>query len=147
MLERMMQGERVNEDWHSIAPGRVTSRQSTDMLAIEDRDLARAIRFIRARARDPIQVKDVLAEVAMSRRVLERRFREALGRAPAEEIRRVHVELARQLLEDTVLSIGQIATRSGFDHAELLTRAFRREMNETPSSYRRRVRRPEGLDY
>jgi LacI family transcriptional regulator len=139
LLDRMIRGEAVQRPRASVVPGRITTRPSTDVLAIDDRELAKAIRFIRAEASRPIQVKDVLAQVVMSRRVLEKRFREVLGRTPAEEIRRVRVEMARHMIEDTDLALGQIAPRCGFEHAEMLTRAFHRERGETPSAYRRRA--------
>jgi AraC-like DNA-binding protein len=74
------------------------ARQSTDTLAVDDPDLASAVAFIRSHATDPIQVKDVLRAVAVSRRWLERRFREVLGRGPGAEIRRVRLARAEPVL-------------------------------------------------
>ncbi len=87
LLDRLMQGKRGPGKRILIEPIRVVVRRSTDTLAIEDQDLARAIAFIRVNASTPIQVSDVLRAVPVSRSWLERRFQEALGRGPAEEIR------------------------------------------------------------
>jgi LacI family transcriptional regulator len=121
-----------------IAPAGILTCQSTDTLAIGDAVLREALHFIRARAGDPIQVNDVVRHVAMSRRLLEQRFRVALKRTPAAEIRRVRLERSRLLLEDPGLSIRSVATRSGFEHPEVFARVFRREFGVTPSDYRLR---------
>jgi len=62
---------------------KVVERLSTETLAIEDRQVSRALQFIRDHACDPVTVADVLKAVPMARRTLERRFNQALGRSPA----------------------------------------------------------------
>lgn len=121
------------------SPGVVT-RQSSDVLAIGDQDVAAAVRFIRAHALGPIGVADVLRAVAGSRRSLERRFRGALGRGVGEEIRRVRLEKARDLLSGTEMPIASVATNSGFSETKHLSTVFRRETGMTPTEFRRRSR-------
>ncbi len=115
-------------------------QRSTDTLAVADPELVSAIRFIRARAGEPIQVDDVLRAVPMSRRSLERRFYSVLGRTPASEIRRVHVERARRLLAETDLPVPDVAAASGFGSPEYLAVVFKGETGLTPLRYRSRVR-------
>ena len=115
-------------------------RQSTDTLAITNPDLARAIAFIRVHAATPIRVSDVLREIAVSRTWLERSFQQALGRSPAEEIRRVHLDRAKQLLADTDLAIPQVAAASGFTSREYLACAFQRATGLTPRQFRQQAR-------
>jgi LacI family transcriptional regulator len=105
---------------------------------VEDDLLAAAVRFIKHHCHERIQVGNILEEVPISRRALEKGFRKWLGRSPAEEIRRIRVDRAVQLLCDTSWSMPRIATAVGFDRPELLTRAFRRELSTTPSEFRRR---------
>ena len=77
-------------------PIRVVSRLSTDVIAVEDDEVAAALRIIEEKARQPIGVGDVVASVALSRRALEIRFQNALGRSIREEIQRVrNIERAR----------------------------------------------------
>jgi len=140
LLDRLLHGEPCPADPILIAPPPVVVRQSTDTLAVEDRDLARAIAFIRMHAAGPIQVNDVLREVSVSRSWLERRFQESLGRSPAEEIRRVHLDRAKQLLADTELPVPQVASASGFSSREYLAYAFKQATGLTPREFRRRVR-------
>lgn len=142
MLEALLSGPRRRTSNRPIllpSPGVVT-RQSSDVLAIADEDVAAAVRFIRAHAHGPIGVADVLGAVAVSRRSLERRFRAALGRGLGEEIRRVRLEKARGLLSGTEMPIAQVATNSGFSETKHLSTVFRREAGVTPTEFRRRSR-------
>ena len=120
-----------------IAPVGVVTRQSTDMVAIEDRELAAAVRFIRQNGSGPIGVKSILNHVQISRRTLEQKFRETLGRSPLDEIIRVRVEQARQLLARTDLSMPEIAARSGFSNAERLSVVFKDKTGISPTQYRK----------
>jgi len=140
LLDRLLHGKRPPAEPILIEPTRVVVRQSTDTLAINDPDLARAIAFIRMHAFEGIQVGDVLRAVAVSRSWLERRFQEALGRSPAEEVRRVRLERARQLLAETDLPVPQIAQRAGFGSREYLAHAFKQATSLTPRQFRQRVR-------
>jgi LacI family transcriptional regulator len=117
----------------------VIVRQSTDTLAIDDEDVARAIAFIRMHTAQPIQVRDILRAVPVSRRSLDRRFQQVLGRTPADEIRRVHLERAKQLLADTDMPVPNVAAASGFRSREYLARAFKLETGLSPRQYRNRV--------
>ena len=139
ILERLMKNRRPKNNPVLIEPTGVVVRRSTDTLAIDDDDVARAVAFIRSRAAEPIQMKDVLKEVPISRRRLERRFLEILGRTPAAEIRRVHLERAKHLLEITDMSVPEIALASGFGSREYLAHVFKSETELTPREYRTRV--------
>ena len=137
LLTRILAGEVVPPQAHLIPPLGVVTRRSTDVLAIEDREVATALRFIREHAREGIDVSDVLRVTPLSRRVLEGRFREALGRSPHQEILRVRLEHVCRLLTQTDLSLAEIAARTGFAHPEYLTVAFKRELGQPPSVYRK----------
>jgi len=139
LLDRMMAGEPVEGRAHLIEPLGIESRQSSDALAIDDVDVARALRFIREHACDAIQVGDVLKHVDISRRVLENRFGKLLGRTPHAEILRVRIGRVRELLRDRDLTLLDIADRTGFEHVEYLSTVFRRETGETPTQFRSRI--------
>jgi len=139
-LDRLMRGEAAPAEPIRIEPHGVVARQSTDLLAIEDDDLAQAIRFIRGHAAEPIEVKDVLREVAISRRHLERGFQKVLGRSPSAEIRRQHIESARRLLTETDLPIPHVAAASGFSSPTYFAYIFKRETGLSPLKYRSATR-------
>ncbi len=131
-----MSGKKVRGETHLIPPLGIATRQSTDVLAIDDRNVARAVHFIRQHACDGIKVKDVLKAVPHSRTLLEGRFKKLIGRTPHEEILRVRLDRVKQLLTETELPLEQIAERAGFPHVEYLSVAFRREVGMPPSKFR-----------
>lgn len=136
MLSEMVLDELQGPRTIRIPPLGVSARRSSDALAIEDQEVARAVRFIREHACDGISIADVLRAVPISRRALEKRFRALVGRSPHQQILHERVSRIRALLVTTDLPLSQIAALSGFRHAEYLTVAFKREVGITPSAYR-----------
>ena len=136
LLDRMMSGEQVPAEAHLVKPLGIETRQSTDIFAIDDVDVATALRFIRERACSGINVGDVLKAVPLSRRVLESRFQKAIGRTPHQEITRLRIERVKQLLSETKLSLAEIATRAGIEHVEYLSASFKRETGSSPREFR-----------
>ncbi|QDV06038.1 Xylose operon regulatory protein [Planctomycetes bacterium Poly30] len=139
LLGRQMAGESVSTEGHFIPPLGLVQRRSTDVLAIEDPVLARALHFIHHHACDGIRVEDVLRAASVSRRVLESRFKERLDRSPHQEILRARIERIRALLLETDLTIAEIARRTSFQHVEYMTVAFKRALGCTPTAYRQRA--------
>lgn len=138
LLDWLMHGEPPPAGPLLLEPTGVAARQSTDTLAVDDPDLARALAFIRSHATQPIQVADVLREVPVSRRWLERRFHEVLGRGPAAEIRRVRLARAKRLLAETDLPVPEVARLAGFSSREYLAAVFASELALSPRQYRNR---------
>jgi len=136
LLDRLMAGKRVAATAHLIAPLGLAERQSTDVLAVDDREVARAVQFIREHASEGINVGDVLRTVPLSRRVLEQRFQRLLGHTPREEILHVRLNRVKQLLAETDLPLYLVAERTGFEHVEYLSVLFKRETGRTPSAFR-----------
>jgi LacI family transcriptional regulator len=136
LLDAKMRGENIPPEAHRIRPLGVVVRQSTDVVAVNDREISEAVRFIREHACDGIQVTDVLQRTTLSRRVFETRFRQLIGHSPHEQIVRIRLERAKQLMRDTELSLAVIARRSGFRHAEYLSVVFSQKVGQSPSRYR-----------
>lgn len=137
LLDRLMQGGEVPSHPTLIKPLGVISRKSTDFLAIDNEVVATAIRFIRTHAHQGIKVSDLLRQVGISRRSLEQQFQKHLGRSPGEEIQRVRLEKARDLLIRSKMLVKQVAAASGFRDASGLGVAFRRRYGLTPMAFRR----------
>jgi LacI family transcriptional regulator len=89
LLDKLMSGKKMRGQNIVVNTTHVVARQSTDILAVEDRIVAEAIRFVRQHSTEAIQVDDVVNHVAMSRRNLELRFHRALSRSIYSEIKRV----------------------------------------------------------
>ena len=136
LLELMMDQGLIHADDMILPPLRVVKRQSTDVVAVSDKCIADAVRYIRETIRQPIGVDDIANQVSMNRRTLERRFRELLGRSPAEELRRQRVECASQLLMDTNMKMEEVARRCGISSGPQLSLVFRKETGLTPSEFR-----------
>ncbi|MBA2115567.1 AraC family transcriptional regulator [Bremerella alba] len=135
LLCRMMEGRSIPQVIR-IAPRRVIERQSTDMLAVEDPNVANAVQFIRLHACDAIDVNDVVKTVGLGRRVLERRFRSMLGRSLKSEIVRVRLSRAKELLVETSLSATAIADRCGFSSPAYFMDHFHQRVGVTPIDFR-----------
>jgi LacI family transcriptional regulator len=139
LLDQKMAGMNPTDVIH-VAPSHVAVRQSTDIMVVDDPDIVQAIRYIREYACSGIDVMRVAAEVSMSRRVLEQRFQQHLGRTPKAEIMRVQIEHAKKLLARTDQTLESVARKSGFASLAYFTTAFRREVGMTPHAYRQQQR-------
>ncbi len=140
LLDRMLNGESPPVKPILVPPLGVTTRLSTEVLALDDRTVADALRYIRENAVHGIKVDHVVEAVSMSRSVLQRRFREQLGRTIHDEILRVRLDTAKSMLADTDLPISVVAERCGFRHQEYLGAVFRHRLSTTPARFRRAVR-------
>lgn len=136
LLDQMMRGQQVGTSPVLVRPLGVRTRQSTDTLAIDNADVASAVRFIRENACSGINVNDVLREVPLTRRVLDNLFRKFLGRTSHQEITRVRINRVKELLTETDLSISEIASRAGFEHNEYLSASFKKLTGTTPGQFR-----------
>jgi LacI family transcriptional regulator len=137
LLDRLMHGEKMAGQSIIVQPTHVVARQSTDILAVEDQEVAYAVRFIRDHARQPVQVSEVAEAVGLSRRALQQRFRTVLKRTVYDEIRRARMRLVAEMLAETNLAIYQISEVLGYSGLSKLSRAFQRETGMSPVAYRR----------
>jgi LacI family transcriptional regulator len=139
LVDRLMHGKAADVDERLVEPIGIATRQSTDVLAIDQPSVATALRYIREQACEGISVADVLKQVPLTRSVLERQFRRYVGRSPQEEIRQVQLKRARQLLAESDLSLAQIAPLAGYRHPEYMSVVFKRLTGETPGQFRKRT--------
>lgn len=123
-----------------IEPLGIATRQSTDVLAIDDPTIAAAVRFIRESACKGVTVPEVVARAAVSRSVLERGFHKYLGHTPQAEIRQVQVKRVKELLSQTELPLAQVSALAGYEHPEYMSVVFKRETGSTPGEFRHRAR-------
>ena len=139
-LDYLLRGGSASRSVRLVPSLGVVERRSTDTIAFEDPQLADAVRYIRDFATTSIDVSDVLHRIPMSRRALEQRFNKHLGRTPAAEIRRIRINRVKELLRDTEWQMPQISLAAGFSSTEVMNQVFRRELNLTPTEYRRKSR-------
>jgi len=143
-MSRLLRGETPPGEPVVVPPIGVTQRESTQSLVIDQPGIALAVRYIREHATEGIKVSDVLEVVPESRRVLEYGFNKWLNRTVHQEIVRVRLERARELLAETDLSMPEVSDKCGFSNPSQLSHQFRKHVGMTPTAYRRRRRqRPE----
>jgi len=140
LLDRMMAGEPVPAGNQFIEPGEVVMRQSTNVIAVADEAVARAVRYVRQHACEGVDIATVARAAGMSRRALERKFAKQIGRTPLAEVQEVRLRRVRQLLLETDYVLSRIAELTGFRYQEYLVRFFKQRTGVTPGVFRRRMR-------
>lgn len=140
LLDEIMHGKDVPHENTFIPPQDIRENLSTDTLAIEDPQLVQVVKYIRTHAFVEINMADILKAVPMARRSLDRRFAKAFGRTPMEEVRRLRINKARQLLADSDLPIQQIAEACGFSSYNYLSLFFKKMTGMSPRVYRNKFR-------
>ena len=139
ILDEMMDGRSVEPGLRLIDPTRIVTRQSSDILAVDDPLVVRALRYIRGHADQNLKVEAVLREVGISRRALDHRFERLLGRSVHAEILRVRMGRVAELLSSTDWTLQRIADRLAFSHSEYMSVAFKKHTGKSPGAYRRSV--------
>ena len=139
-LHEMIEGAPVGDKKIIVSPLHVVERRSTDAVAIDDIDVATALRFIHMQPPDKLLIENVVESTCVSRRVLELRFRKLLGHTILQEIQKVRIERAKRLLQETDSSVPQIAESVGFSTASYFIQNFRDNVGMTPAKYRKKTR-------
>ena len=141
LLDKLMNGEKMNGQEIIVSATHVVQRQSTDLLAVNDQNVAQAINFIRKNARNKIRVDDVVNQTSLSRRSLEINFRKIVRRSIQQEIRRVRVEQITKMLAESNLSISEITALFNFTGIEHISRYFKKEKGMGLRDYRKLYKR------
>ena len=122
-----------------VPPDAVVPRRSTETWAIEDVQVAAAVKFIHEHLTENFGVERLLKESALSRRRLEHRFRETLGRSPYVFINELRVAQARRLLAAPEgRDLADIAAECGFGGLSQFSRMFKQVTGTSPSGFRNR---------
>jgi LacI family transcriptional regulator len=139
LLDRLMKGQRAPARPLYFEPRGLVIRQSTDVMAVSDPHVVQAARLIRTHAMSSAaSLKQLLAQVPVSRSALFRRFKVHLGRSPKEEMTRVRLERAKDLLRNSTLSVAAVAERAGYAESKNFIAVFRRATGLTPLRYRKK---------
>lgn len=137
LLQEMLAGRKPAETRVWTPPRGVVVRESTDVLAVADPAVSRAMRFMWDHLDRNLSVDEIAREAGVPRRKLERAFRCGLGRGVNAELRRRRLEICCELLRTTEMSITGIAAKVGFRSREFLHRSFAKRYGMTPADYRR----------
>ncbi len=121
-----------------VMPTQVITRQSTDIASANDKYIARALKFIHQNIDNRINVIDVIKQVPLSRRALEKRFQETTGTGVYNYIYNLQIQKFAQRLLETDKTIFEIAIESGFDNSKNISRQFKQVKGCTPIEYRKK---------
>ncbi|MGC9260586.1 MAG: substrate-binding domain-containing protein [Phycisphaerae bacterium] len=143
LLDRMMRGEKISTKLVLVPPRGVITRQSTDILAIPDADVAAAIKIIHTRYLQSLQAQSIARELHVSYTKLHRSFVHYVGHSMAKEIARRRVEHAARMLLTSKKKMLSIAWDSGFPDLSQMVKVFRRVKGTTPGAFRRAMSRTE----
>ncbi len=99
--------------------------------------LISAITLMRRAVETPLTIAEVADQVATSQRSLARDFQREFAMAPGHYYQLVRLKAAQRLVEETGLSVAEIAVRTGYSSAATLSRAFSRQFRTTIRNVRR----------
>jgi LacI family transcriptional regulator len=137
LLDKMISGhETMQGQCIEIQPTHVETRGSTDIYAIDNPAIVDAMKYIRENGNTPLQVDAIANHVCMSKRLLQLKFHDLIGKSVHDEIIQAHFEIAKAMLIETNLPVDEIAAHSGFHYTSNMRRAFIKITGMLPQKYR-----------
>lgn len=127
----------LEEELTLIPPTEVIYRESTNYYAVDDGVVKKAMTFISDNYTKNIQIDDVVRNFELSRRSLEKRFKDAVGHTIFEEISRLRIETMKHLLLQTDESVKVLSQKAGFSNGQHMRRAFKQHTGYIPKEFRR----------
>jgi LacI family transcriptional regulator len=140
LLHELLEGRTV-PPLTSVEPGNVIVRQSTSLAGNYEADVSHALNVIRQRACDGVTIKEILADLNISDSTLRRKFEAIVGHSPGDEMMRVRIDRAKELLATTTFTLTQIATATGYATLTSFTVSFKSQTSMTPRDYRKMHRK------
>jgi len=138
LLDRILRGEERGAPQIVVPPHGVVTRMSSDILAVDDLALGRAMTFIRDHLGDSFSIEQVARAAEVSRSSLEKRFRARLGTTITGMVRDQRLRRAQMLMVETPMALKQIAEATGFRRATYFSNVFRDHVGESPGQWRAR---------
>jgi transcriptional regulator GlxA family with amidase domain len=130
-------------------PGNQTQFSGSSIPQVtERRSICEIMQYIADHLAADLSLRRLAARIQMSPRHFARVFRAQVGVTPARYVERMRVEKAKQLLEESLLTVEAVAAATGFGSTESMRRTFQQRMGVSPSEYRRAFGSPSarGLD-
>ncbi len=136
LLDQLFHGEVLPQNKLIVSHEQIVERKSTELSQIHDELVAKSLKYIKDHSNKPITVTNIIDDLFCGRRVLEVKFKKAVGRTLHEEIRRTRIQRACILLRESDMLIDNLARDCGYCGRERFNAAFRTEIGMTPSQYR-----------
>jgi LacI family transcriptional regulator len=138
LMEQMIEEKRCNAPDIIVKPTQVVTRHSTDIFASKDKYIVSALKYIHGNLDKNLKVDQVLKEVPLSRRSLEKRFIMTTGYPVYEYIYNQRIEKFTQKLLETDMTIFEIALDLGLSDSKNIARQFKQIKGLTPMEYRKK---------
>jgi LacI family transcriptional regulator, galactose operon repressor len=139
LLDDLMRGKPAPPAPIRVPAAGLVVRKSSDILAVNHKGVAASLRFMLEHIHEPINVEDLVRVAAMSRRALHQAFLDRLSRTPGQELQRIRIERAKQLLSSTQHKLDVVGNMCGYEGANSFCVAFSRLTGMTPNEYRKSV--------
>lgn len=139
VLERLIRQEKDVPQVTRVPPQRLVVRSGDASDPVLPPEVLAINRYISSHIGEPIQAADALAQVPLSRRAMELKFKRVTGKTLYQAIQQKRVERACMLLRTTRWAIERVAESSGFSDPRQFSRVFRQHMHTTPRAYRRQA--------
>ena len=131
-LVRLLRGKTTRRHLEIVIPvTEISLRDSTRGAPSASRLVADAQRFIESNAERPLSPKEIAAQLGRSRRLVDLRFRQSLGKTLSEAIEDARMSRVVGELADPGASVVQIARKLNFKSANQLSRIFKRHYGKT----------------
>ena len=138
LLHRILQGEQLPSVSQTISPKGVTTRRSTDCLAVNDTEVKHALNHMKENFHNKYYSVEKASEVCnLTRRTLDNKFKHELGHSMHNELQKMRMRAANDMLIHTNKSILQIAQECGFNTAQYFNQYFKQQHGITPLLYRK----------
>ena len=131
LLDIQLTNNRLPPKQVLVSPQGLTLRETTGTGAMNTL-AGRAINYIESHLSEPITVKDMATHLHASRRLIEMRFQETIGRSPQAEIIHLRMTKARQLLKNPHITIADIAIQCGYPEISHFYARFKQHHNNIP---------------
>ena len=141
LVERLVADPAAPMEDVVLKPVKIVGRMSTAAFATGDQQILKALLFIHKNALKKISVSDVMAEAALSRRLLERRFKEVTGKTLYEYITDQKLKYFAEQLEETDEQVINIALSMGENDTKSISRRFKQLYGCTPMEWREKQRK------
>ncbi|HEX6891238.1 MAG TPA: DNA-binding transcriptional regulator [Chryseolinea sp.] len=138
LMEKMIKNKVLSSPDVIVKPTQVVTRHSTDVFASKDKYVVNALKYIHGNLDKNLKVDQVLREVPLSRRSLEKRFMLTTGYPVYEYIYNQRIEKFTQKLLETDMTIFEIALDLGLSDSKNIARQFKQIKGVTPMEYRKK---------
>jgi len=138
VMDYMIQHNTFNCKDIYVRPLQIITRQSTDIYATNDAYISASLKYIHNHIEKKLQVEDVLKQVPLSRRVLEKRFLECTGFPVYKYISTLRMQKFAEKILQTDQAIYEIAIDLGFDDSKNIARQFKQTYGCSPQAFRKR---------